>query len=162
MPDYRKVAVDDLPDAPNPTRHKKEVDEAVGASAFGFNVYVAEPDELVPWGAHRHPGHEELFYVIEGELAVETPDGEFAVGAGEAFFVPADAPNKARVGGNATARFVAVGAPKSADGSVIEDRCPSCGEVTRWESAREDETVVLSCGSCGAETARFGAGPEDD
>ena len=39
--DYPTVAVDDLPDAPNPTRRKKEVDEAVGATAFGFNVYVA-------------------------------------------------------------------------------------------------------------------------
>jgi len=30
MPDYAKVTVADLPDAPNPTRHKKELDEAVG------------------------------------------------------------------------------------------------------------------------------------
>lgn len=160
MPDYRTVTVDDLPDAPNPTRHKKEVDEAVGAGAFGFNVYVADPGELVPWGRHRHPDHEELFYVIEGEVVVETPNGEFSVSAGEAFFVPADAPNKARAVGESPARFIAVGAPKSVDGSIIEERCPSCGEVTRWEHAREDETVVLTCGSCGAETRRFGPGPD--
>ena len=160
MPGYRRVAVDDLPDAPNPTRRKKEVDEAVGAEAFGFNVYEADPGEVVPWGRHRHPDHEELFYVIEGELAVETPDGEFAVGAGEAFFVPADAPNLARAAGDGRTRFVAVGAPKAADGSVIEERCPSCGEVTAWEHAREGEQVVLTCPDCGAETRRFGPGPD--
>ncbi|MDZ7702326.1 MAG: cupin domain-containing protein [Halobacteriales archaeon] len=160
VPDYRTVAVDELPDAPNPTRHKKEVDEAVGATAFGFNVYEAEPGELVPWAAHRHPDHEELFYVLEGELAVETPDGEFAVGAGEAFFVPADAPNSARAAGEGRTRLVAVGAPKDADGAVIEEPCPACGELTRWESSRDGEIVVLHCSDCGAETRRFGAGPD--
>lgn len=162
MPAYRKVAVDELPDAPNPTRHKKEVDEAVGATAFGFNVYVADPGEIVPWGYHRHPEHEELFYVLEGELAVETPDGEFAVDAGEAFFVPRDAPNEARAVGESPARFVAVGAPKVDDDSVIEERCPGCDEVTERESHREDDEVVLTCAACGAETRRFGTGPADD
>ena len=33
MPAYRTVVVDDLPDAPNPTRHMKEVDEVVLACA---------------------------------------------------------------------------------------------------------------------------------
>jgi hypothetical protein len=50
MADYEKVAVEALPDAPNPTRHKKEVDEAVGATEFGFNVYQATPGQRIPWG----------------------------------------------------------------------------------------------------------------
>ena len=41
--DVTKVAVAELPDAPNPTRRKREVDEAVGATEFGFNHYVADP-----------------------------------------------------------------------------------------------------------------------
>ena len=51
-----------------------DADVAVGASAFGFDVYEAAPGERLPWGYHRHPEHEEPFYVVAGELAVETPD----------------------------------------------------------------------------------------
>ena len=160
MPAYRKVTVDDLPDAPSPTRRKKEVDEAVGAEAFGFNVYVADPGELVPWGRHRHPDHEELYYVLEGALSVETDDGDVQVDAGEAFFVPADAPTMARAVGETPARLVAVGAPKAADGAVIEERCPSCGAVTGRDVGRDGDEVVLRCADCGAETRRFGPGPE--
>ena len=160
MLDYRKVVVDDLPDAPNPTRHKKEVDEAVGATAFGFNVYVADPGERVPWGYHRHPDHEELFYVLEGELAVETAEGEMRVRAGEALFVGRDAPNGARAVGDLPTRFVAVGAPTAEDGAVIAEVCPACGETTDRESRRAGDTVVLACAGCGAETDRFGPGPD--
>jgi len=58
MPEYEHVTVEDLPDAPSPTRHKREIDEAVGATEFGFNVYVADPGEQLPWGYHHHPDHE--------------------------------------------------------------------------------------------------------
>lgn len=159
---YEKVAVDDLPNTPNPTRAKREVDEAVGATEFGFNVYEAEPGEVLPWGYHRHPDHEELFYVVAGEVAVETPDGNISVGAGEALFVPPDHPNRARAVGDDVARVLAVGAPKDADGSVIEEACPECGEVTdrQYEVLEDGDTYVLSCSACGAETKRFSAGPD--
>ena len=160
MAGYRKVTVDELPDAPSPTRHKKEVDEAVGAAAFGFNVYVADPGELVPWGNHRHPHHEELYYVLEGALSVETADGEVEVVAGEAFFVPANAPTMARAAGEGRTRLVAVGAPKADDGAVIEERCPSCGAVTGRDVRQDGDEIVLACADCGAETRRFGPGPD--
>ncbi|MFB6127435.1 MAG: cupin domain-containing protein [Halolamina sp.] len=157
--EFRKVAVDDLPNTPNPTRAKREVDESVGASAFGFNVYEAAPGEALPWGYHRHPDHEELFYVVAGELAVETPDGELSVAAGEALFVPPDHPNLARATGDEPARVVAVGAPKTSDGAVIEEDCPACGETTDrdYEVADDGDTYVLRCAGCGAETDRFSA-----
>lgn len=161
--DYRKVAVDDLPNTPNPNREKKEVDEAVGASLFGFNVYRADPGEQLPWGYHRHPDHEELFYVVAGELAVETDEGTLSVGAGEALFVAPDAGNRARAAGDETAEVIAVGAPKEGDGAVIEEECPACGAVTdreyeivEGEGEGEGETTyVLSCAACGAETDAF-------
>ncbi|WP_284014437.1 cupin domain-containing protein [Halobaculum litoreum] len=162
--DYRLVAVDDVANTPNPTRVKRELDEALGVSLFGCNYYEADPGEPVPWGYHRHPDHEELFYVIAGELAVETPDGEFRVGPDEAFFVPRDAPNRAVAVGDEPCRFLAVGAPKDADGAVIEERCPDCGTVGDREY-RVEETgegaapdaveYVLACAACGAETDRF-------
>ena len=159
MSDYRKVAVDDVPNTPNPTREKKELDEALGASTLGLNVYTADPGEQVPWGGHRHPDHEEVFYVLEGELRVETPDGEFTVGPDEAFFVPADHWNRAVAAGDGPCRFLAIGAPKATDGAVIEEACSACGKVTGrdYEMVDGGETYVLTCAECGAETDRFDA-----
>ncbi|WP_254534569.1 cupin domain-containing protein [Halomarina litorea] len=162
-PGYRHVVVDDLPDAPNPTRHKKEVDEAVGASEFGFNVITAAPGERLPWGYHRHPDHEELFYVLAGTVAFETSEGTFEVGAGEAFFVPRDAPNRGVAVGEAAARVVAVGAPKASDDAAIEEECAVCGAVTGREFAVVDHegerAYQLSCADCGAELDLLTAGP---
>jgi quercetin dioxygenase-like cupin family protein len=159
MSDYRKVAVESVPNTPNPTREKKELDEAVGATEFGFNVFVADPGEQIPWGYHRHPDHEELFYVLSGTLRVETSDGEFTVDADEAFFVPRDAPNRAVAAGDEPCRLIAVGAPKDADSAIIEEECPACGETTgrAYEQTEDaDRTVyVLSCDACGVETRRF-------
>ncbi|MFC7175750.1 cupin domain-containing protein [Halosegnis marinus] len=160
--EYAHVVVDELPDAPNPTRHKKEVDEAVGATEFGFNVVTADPGEKVPWGYHSHPDHEELFYVLDGSLLVETPEREYEVAAGEAFFVPRGKPQRAVAGGDGC-RLVATGAPKATDGAVIEEECPECGETTgrdyRAEEVDETTVYVLSCAACGAETDRLTPGP---
>lgn len=160
MTGYRKVTVEELPNTPNPTTAKREVDEAVGATAFGFNVYTAAPGERLPWGRHRHPDHEELLYVLAGELVVETAEGEVHLEPDDAFFVPPDHPNLARAVGEKPARVVAIGAPKDRDGAVIEEACPACGEVTDREYAvvpdGDAETYVLSCAACGAETDRFG------
>ena len=158
----RKVAVDDLPDAPNPTRHKKEVDEAVGATEFGFNVFVADPGQQLPWGEHRHPSHEELFYVTAGEIRVETPERDYRVRSGEAFFVPPGARQRAVAAGEEPARVIAVGAPKADDGAIIEEQCPECGDETDrdYEARDHGETYVFSCASCGAELTEMTAGPE--
>ncbi len=155
---YRKVALSEVSNTPNPTRVKKELDEALGIGSFGCNYYEADPGEQVPWGYHRHPEHEELFLVLAGELEVETPDATYRVGANEAFFVPADAPNKARAVGTHPTRFLAVGAPKSTDDAVIEEECPTCGEVTdrEYETTSDGDEYVLFCAGCGAEVMRFG------
>ena len=159
---YQHVDVTDLPDAPNPTREKKEVDEAVGATAFGFNVMTADPGEQLPWGYHRHPDHEELFYVVSGALRFETPDEEFRVATGEAFFVEPDSPQKAVAVGDGPAVVVATGAPKAADDAVVEERCPACGETTdrtHEEDVEDGERVYhLLCTSCGERTATLRAG----
>lgn len=152
--DYQKIDVEALSSAPAPCREKKEVDEAVEASAFGFNVYEADPGEQIPWGSHRHPDHEELFYVISGALEFETPAGTYRVEAGEAFFIPADHPNSSRAVGDEPARAVAVGAPKETDQAILSEECPECGEVTDREFEKTEENgervVRLYCTNCGA------------
>lgn len=162
MVEYPTVTVDALPDVPAPSRHKKEVDEAVGATAFGFNVYIAEPGERLPWGYHYHPEHEELFYVLAGRLVLDTPDEEITVEEGEAVFVPAGAKNRARAVGTERARVIAVGAPKEQDAAVIEDECPACGAPTGRTAKEDGEAVILSCAACGETIDRFVAGPATD
>ncbi|MFC5277740.1 cupin domain-containing protein [Halorubrum rubrum] len=155
-----KVAVEGLPDAPNPTSHKKEVDEALGVTEFGFNYYVADPGQRLPWGTHRHPNHEELFYVLEGELAVELADGVVSVTAGEAVFVPPETTNLARAVGETPAHVIAVGAPKDDDGAVIEEPCPACGAKVDRTYEVDGDDYVLSCTACGATVDRLTPGPE--
>ncbi|MWG35701.1 cupin domain-containing protein [Halomarina oriensis] len=160
---YEHVRVDELPDAPNPTRHKKEVDEAVDATAFGFNVLTADPGEQLPWGYHRHPDHEELFYVISGTVAFETPDREYRVDAGTAFFVEPDSPQKGVAVGPDPAVVVATGAPKRSDDTTVEEECPACGETTdrTHEEAVEDGRRVyrLRCTDCGEQVGTLRPGP---
>ena len=159
---YRKIPVDEIRNAPSPTTEKREVGEALGVESFGFNVYTVAPGERVPWGYHRHPRHEEVFYVLEGTLTVDTPDGALVVETGEALRVPAEHPNRAHNAGEEAVRLIAVGAPKATDEALIEEECPSCGEMTDRRGERVDggDTIVLRCTDCGAETDRFGRGSE--
>lgn len=142
---------------PNSTREKKELDEALGATEFGFTVYTADPGERIPWGMHRYPVHEELFSVLSGELLAETPESAFKVEPEEAFFVPTDRPNRA--GGRRTDRGRRRRRPQGARRAVIEEPCPVCGEVSgrEYESAGDgdDEEYARYCTDRGAETDRF-------
>jgi uncharacterized cupin superfamily protein len=160
MTEYVKLDAAALPDAPSPTSGKKEIDEAVGASEFGFNLYLAEPGQQLSMGYHHHPDHEELFYVLDGEVTFETPDGGFAVGAGEVFFVPPGAPQKGRATSDTPARFLAIGAPKAQDHAVIVEYCPDCETETERDLEMADGAVVVSCADCGAVTGRFTAGAD--
>jgi quercetin dioxygenase-like cupin family protein len=163
---YRHLHIEEARDAPSFTDHKYELDEAIGAREFGFNVYVASEGQRLPWGRHHHPDHEEVFYVLTGALVVEVgPEGEaetLTVGTDEAVFVPPGTVNHAVAAADGT-RVVAVGAPKASDGAVIEDRCPSCGETTGrdHEVEADGDVYVLYCDGCDAEVDRLVAGAPD-
>lgn len=157
MPKYRKVRVNDLKDGLSPSRHKKEIDEAVGATKLGFNVYTMEPGDEMPWGYHYHPEHEEIFYVVEGSIIFQTEDGEFEVEEGEAFFVPEGAPQKAIGAGDGTSKVIAVGAPKEKDQAIIKEKCPKCGEVAELYSQKVESdplTYAIYCSNCDNEVRR--------
>lgn len=163
---YRHIHSADAPDAPSRTTHKYELDQAVGATEFGFNRYVASPGQRVPWGRHSHPDHEEAFYVIRGEVEFTVgplDDSETVrVAPGEVFFVPPNTPQEAVVVGDEELEMLAVGAPKATDAAVIEEECPACGAVTGRDFVVADggATYVLSCEACGAEVDRLVSGPE--
>lgn len=94
MTDYRVSNIDEISSSPSLTKEKKEIDEAVGTTEFGFNLYTVEPGEQLSFGYHYHPNHEELFYVIAGEIKFETAENDYHVGEGEIFFVPKAAPQR--------------------------------------------------------------------
>jgi quercetin dioxygenase-like cupin family protein len=164
-PRYRHIHSADAPDAPSRTTHKYEIDRAVGATEFGFNRYVAEPGQRIPWGRHYHPDHEEAFYVVSG--AVEFTVGPLddaetvRVAAGEVLYVPPNTTQEAVAVGDEPLELLAVGAPKATDDAVIEEECPACGAVTgrTFEVADEGATYVLFCEACGEEVDRLVSGP---
>lgn len=91
-------------------------------SKLGMRVYEADPGEQLPLTYHSHEVQVEAFYVLSGELHVETPEGEFVVGADEAFVVHPGNPHRAYNPSDAAApvRALAVGAPTAADGQPYE------------------------------------------
>ena len=62
------------------------LDDAVDLTSVSMQVVTAEPGEdFAPY--HSHESGDEVFYVLEGTLHVETPEGVHTAGAGEWFAV---------------------------------------------------------------------------
>lgn len=91
-------------------------------SKLGMRVYEAAPGEQLPLSYHYHDVQVEAFYVLSGDLHVETPEGEFVVGPDEAFVVEPGNPHRAYNPAEAdgSVRTLAVGAPTAADGNEFE------------------------------------------
>jgi mannose-6-phosphate isomerase-like protein (cupin superfamily) len=89
---------------------------------LGLRVYEADPGEQLPLGYHYHDEQTEVFYVLEGRLHVETPEGEFVVGSDEAFVAHPESPHRAHNPADADApvRALAVGAPSVDDAHSYE------------------------------------------
>ena len=104
---------------PTPDRPcvQRRISDVADFSNVAVHIYEAEPGEQVPLAYHYHDEQEEAFYVVRGTLQVETPDGEYAVGAGEVFAVE---PGNAHRAYNPTeadgsVEVLAVGAPAGVD-----------------------------------------------
>jgi mannose-6-phosphate isomerase-like protein (cupin superfamily) len=84
-----------------------------GPRKFGLRVYTARPGEQIPLQYHRHEEQEEAFFVLEGTLHVETPEGEYVVAEEQAFVVDPGSPHRAFNPEDADdrVRILAVGAP---------------------------------------------------
>jgi uncharacterized cupin superfamily protein len=109
---YSHVDPAALPAAPDRPSTKRSISDAAGLENLAAHVYTVAPGEAIPLAYHVHGEQEELFYVLGGELHVETPEGEYAVGADEAFAVEPESPQRAFVpdDGEPT-RALVVGAP---------------------------------------------------
>jgi len=116
---YRHVdadAVDPEPDRPSECR---KLTGPGGLDRMAINRFRPAPGEEIPLAYHYHDEQEEAFYVLDGTLSVETPDGVYEVGADELFTVDPGSPQRAHVADDADgpATVLAIGAPPS-DGDV--------------------------------------------
>ncbi|MBP1987552.1 cupin domain-containing protein [Halolamina salifodinae] len=110
---YRTVGTDEMEPAPDRPCELRRLTEAAGLEHVALNRYSADPGEELPLTYHYHEEQEEAFFVIAGEIEVETPERTFELGADELFAVDAESPHRAYCPEDAdeTAEVLALGAP---------------------------------------------------
>ncbi len=111
--------IEPTPDRPSIHR---AVDHAAGLDNMAINYYEAAPGEQLPLAYHVHAEQEEAFYVIDGVLHIETPDGKQVAETGEIFIAEPESPHRAYTPESAetTTHVLAVGAPAVNDASAYE------------------------------------------
>jgi uncharacterized cupin superfamily protein len=110
---YHQLDPDDLEPETGRSAAKRSIGSHLGLEKLGLNMYDVAPGEQAPLRYHYHTEQEEAFYVVEGELHVETEDGEFVVRAGELFVAEPNQPHRAYnpEGATDSVRTLAIGAP---------------------------------------------------
>lgn len=120
---YHVVDPADLDPEPDRPSEMKYVSEAADLDHLGLRTYRVEPGESIPLsGLHYHDEQEEVFYVLDGILSVETPDDVLTVGPGQFFVAEPGSPHRAHVADDAEAecRVLGMGAPPLSDGHSYE------------------------------------------
>jgi quercetin dioxygenase-like cupin family protein len=84
-------------------------EETPGAVHTGFTICELEPGGAIP--AHVH-SYEDSFFVLGGELVVDTGDGAFQLGAGDYGVVATGAPHALRNVSDAPVRWAGMFAPQ--------------------------------------------------
>lgn len=112
---YRTVDVDDVEPEPDRPSECRKLTEPGGLDEMAINRFRPEPGEDIPLAYHYHDDQEEAFYVLDGTLSVETPEGTFEVHEDELFVVDPGSPQRAHVAADAdeAATVLAIGAPQS-------------------------------------------------
>jgi quercetin dioxygenase-like cupin family protein len=76
---------------------REEAEKKLVEMGYG-NIYPWRdpPGAFYDW--HTHP-YDEVRYILEGEITIETEDGKYRLTAGDLMFVPAGTRHRAFVGG---------------------------------------------------------------
>ena len=111
---YHVVDPAELEPSPDHPCDRRSITDAVELAQLAAAVYELAPGDQLATQYHYHEQREEVFYVLDGELSVETPKGTFTVPAGEAFVAEPESPIRPFNAEDAaeTARVLGVGAPK--------------------------------------------------
>jgi len=89
---YQVIDPATLADADEHPCTRRSITEAAGLSNLAMAVYELSPGEPLATDYHYHEQREEAFYVLDGELFVETPEREYTVRTGQVFLVEPDSP----------------------------------------------------------------------
>ena len=121
---YHVVDPADLEPEPDRPSEMRSISEAAEMDHLGVRVYRVEPGESIPLsGLHYHDEQEEMFYVLDGRLSVETPDRVFNVEPGQFFVAEPESPHRAHNAAEADRdlRVIGMGAPSQSDGHSYEE-----------------------------------------
>lgn len=123
---YHKVDPDDLDQWDDRPTDVRSLSVAAGYdyqdSPIGMRVYNLAPGDQSGLRYHYHDEQVEVFYVLEGTLHVETPDGEIVVEQDQVLFVDPGSPQRAYNPADADTetRFLAIGAPSADDAHTYD------------------------------------------
>lgn len=119
---YRVIDPATVDPAPDRPCTKRAIGDAGGLEHVAFNLYEPAPGEQIPLAYHYHDRQEEAFYVVAGELRVETPGETYAVESGELLVADPESPHRAFAPETATepTRVLALGAPAADDAHPYE------------------------------------------
>jgi uncharacterized cupin superfamily protein len=94
----------------------------IGAERTGFGLYELEPGQST-WPYHFELGSEEWLLVVEGEVALRSPDGERTLRAGDLVCFPEgpDGAHAVRNDSDATARFAMPSVDERTNAAVYPD-----------------------------------------
>jgi mannose-6-phosphate isomerase-like protein (cupin superfamily) len=112
--------IEEAPDRPSKMYH---ISQTIGMQNLGLRFYDVAPGEQIPLaGMHYHEEQEEVFFVVAGELRIETPKREYTVKQRSFFIVEPESPHRAYNAQDAdeNAVVVAAGAPPVDDGHPYE------------------------------------------
>ncbi|MFC7076951.1 cupin domain-containing protein [Haloarcula halophila] len=112
---YHTLDPDALPETDDYPCDRRGLSDAAELHALHAATYAMDPGEQLPRTYHYHEQREELFYVLDGTLHVETPDGEFVVPADQVFVAEPESAHRAYNPADADGpvRVLGVGAPKT-------------------------------------------------
>ena len=111
---YHVVAPDAVAPTPDYPCDRRSVTEAADLETVAAAIYDLAPGEQLPRTYHYHEQREELFYVLDGTLFVETPEETYEVDADAVFVADPDSPHRAYNPESAAGavRVFGVGAPR--------------------------------------------------
>ena len=117
---YRVVDVDSVNPEPDRPCECQKLSDPGGLDAAAINRFSAAPGEQLPLAYHYHETQQEAFYVLDGTLAVETPERTYEVPADDLFVVDPESPQRAYnpADGDGHVTVLAIGAPP-ADGDAV-------------------------------------------
>ena len=112
---YHHIDPEELPETADYPCDRRAISEAAELTTVHAATYEMAPGEALSRVYHYHDQREELFYVLDGTVHVETPEGTFTVEAGEVFIAEPDSPHRAFTPADAegSTRVLGVGAPTS-------------------------------------------------